>query len=769
VERLTRSCLAWPRATAVALLLVSALALAGMLRLRTDTGFRAYLGAGHPVVQELDAFLEGFGGGFPVAAVWSCEDTPRCESVFDPASLAMAAAVTRALERVDGVRRVASPATSALWVPAEDGFDVRRLTVDGGEPSPDLAVLAARARIDPLWVGTLVSSDGTTGAILLELASTGSATSIAVIHALRAALAPFEAEGFRFHLVGQAVELLVTDEELAADSARLVPATVLIIGLTVFAVLRSWQCVVAALASVGLALVWALGAMGWLGWPQNAIGQTLALVLLVVGIAEAIHLLAAWSAERRRRPGASRAERTEVIASVVRDVGPACVMTSITTSAGFLSFATSGAESFVRFGVVAAIGISAALILSFTLLPLLLLALPADRVRPEAAAGPWEGVLDGAVALAVKRAPLVLAGTLLLTALGALGFSRLRVEVDAYELYGPESRVVRWARFVEERLRPPDSLELALTAPAGDTLESPGRLAELARLSSFLPSVEGLGRTRSVLDPLARLNRLLHDDAPEQEQLTETPEATAELLLLLSVQGGNALDPWLSLDHSRVRFSVEAAKMNQAGRARVLAEVRAFLARELPGWGPVLTGPLAVYYEMVEEIHRTQLWSLGTAFLTVLVLVSLCLRSPRFGLVAMVPAIVPVLVTLGTMGFWGLSLDMGTAMVAAVMLGIAGDETIHLLDQFRRRRLQGASPAAAVEGAMRHVARAVVTTCLALSLGFFTMVLSSWQSIASFGLLSGVAILASLVATLFAVPALLVALPALTPPVRRPR
>jgi hypothetical protein len=241
----------------------------------------------------------------------------------------------------------------------------------------------------------------------------------------RKALAPFEAEGFRFHLVGQAVELLVTDEELAADSARLVPATVLLIGLTLFAVFRSWQCVVAALASVGLALVWAFGAMGWLGWPQNAIGQTLAPVLLVVGVAESIHLLASWAAERRRQPGAGRGERAEVLGRVVRDVGPACVMTSLTTSAGFLSFATSGAESFVRFGVVAAIGISAALILCFSLLPLLLLALPADRVRAESDSGSWQAALDTVVDLAVRRAPVVLASALALTVLGAVGFSRL--------------------------------------------------------------------------------------------------------------------------------------------------------------------------------------------------------------------------------------------------------------------------------------------------------------------------------------------------------
>jgi hypothetical protein len=591
---------------------------------------------------------------------------------------------------------------------------------------------------------------------VVELASSESAVAIEVIHALEQALAPFEAQGFRFALVGQAVELLVTDEELAADSARLIPATVLLIGIVLFALFRTWQAVAASLASLGVALLWTFGALGGLGWPQNPITQTLSPLILVIGVANAIHVLARYASERAgAEREASREARRAALLHVARDLGPACTMSSVTTAAGFLSFVTSGAESFVRFGVIAAIGIFGALLVCFTLLPLLLLWLPPEPVRTRESSQTWERALEGMVRAVTGRARLVLGLAVLAVALSAAGLARLRVEVDAYELYGPRSRVVRWARFVEENLRPTDSLEIELELPDGETLESPGRLEEVARFSAFLATVEGFGRTRSVLDPLSRVNRLLHDDAPGFERPADTPEGNAELLLLLSLEGGASLDPWVSLDQRRLRVSVEAEKMSQSERIAALGAVSRHLREELSpgGWSYTLTGPVAVYFRMVEEIHRTQLSSFTTAGLVILGFLSLFLRSLRWGVLALIPNLLPIGATLGTMGWWGIHLDMGTAMVAPVVLGLSDDDAIHLLDQYRRYRRRGIASPDAIQRAVRHVGRAVVTTSLALSLGFFTLILSSWQSVASFGLLSGVAILGALVAYLVVLPA----------------
>ena len=214
----------------------------------------------------------------------------------------------------------------------------------------------------------------------------------------------------------------------------------------------------------------------------------------------------------------------------------------------------------------------------------------------------------------------------------------------------------------------------------------------------------------------------------------------------------------MSPDRRRVRVQVEVPAGAHSYSQRVLERVQRLLAAHcLRGFRTELDGPVKVFVQMVEEVQRTQLSSFASATLVVAVMVAVFLRSLSWALAAMLPTLFPVLVTLGAMGLAGVYLDMGTAMIAAVVLGIAIDDAVHLLTQYRRRLAAGSEPAEAIRAAVLHVGRAVVTTSLALSLGFFVLTLSSWESVASFGFLSGVAILIALVADLVILPAVIAA------------
>jgi len=755
VYALTNAALRAPR-LCIGLVLALCLALgAGALRLRTDAGFRAYVGPDHPAVRDFDAFLARFGGGLPVAAVWSCAQSRACTDVFDASALEMAHAVATTLRSTRGVRAVASPATSPLLVPSEDGFAVRAL-VEEGRPAPDHRALGARARLDPLWVGSLISADADVGALVIELESSASDASVAVLRALEKSLAPWEARGFQFALVGDPVEFVIAGGDLERDSRRLVPLIAAMIGALLLLLFRSLRVSLASLVAVGIAVGWSFGALGWLGWPQTAVTQALAPFVVVVGVCNAIHLIARYASELGATGGATLAQRESAMRAAVRDIGGSCFIASATTAAGFASFATSGALSFLHFGVIAAFGVMTALTLSFTLLPVWLVRTPLDGRSVSSANVAWGRALELVVDGALRRSGWVLAGTLVLCAAAVLGLARLRVEVDVYHLFGEETRVVRWIRFVEERLRKPDTLDVVLTLPEGRQLGDPEVLAALERVSRSLSALPGLGRARSVLDPLRRLNRLLHQDDPVFERAAATREGNAELLLLLSLQDPQALDRWVSLDARHARVEVEMQAGTHSYGEGVLASVQQLLDSEfLRGFGTEINGPVKVFVQMVAEVQRTQLASFASAAGVVTLMVAFFLRSLAFALAAMLPTLFPVLVTLGAMGLAGVYLDMGTAMIAAVVLGIAVDDTVHLLTQYRRRRAGGLAPAPAIRAAVLHVGRAVVTTSLALSLGFFVLTLSSWESVASFGFLSGLAILVALVADLVILPAVI--------------
>ena len=763
MERLTRLALHRPVATTLIVLAITGAFASQLRHLGSETGYRAYLGHEHPTIQRLDSFIEGFGGGLPMAAVWSCEETTQCESVFDETALRMAFAVVERLRGSSDIRRIESPATTPLLTAEGESLGTRKL-IEDGSVSPDVDELARRAVIDPMWRGLLVSPDGRAAAILLELASSDSQAAVSVLAALRDALAPFEEAGFRFHIVGQTAQFALTDEALALDSAILTVPMIAVVAIIVLWLFRSWQAVAASLVTVGLSTVWTLGLMAALRWPQNSITQTIAPLILVMALSDSIHVLSRYAQHRESVGERDRRGRTRAMLEAAREAGPPCLVTTLTTAAGFASFATSNLSSFVRFGLVCAAGIMSALILSFVVTPVVMTILPAEREKAERSSELWDRVLLTMVEGTRRNANYIICGSMALLLICSIGAFQLRVDIDEYKMYGEQSEVVQGFRFQEANLRKPDTIEIELRLPDGGELHEAETINALSAAVANIEQIEGLGPIHSVLDSLAWTNRLLHGDDPAFENVGSTTNENAELLTVLSMKDPAALDKWLSPGFRRLRLSVEAQKRPQSERGAVIDKLQGVLLSDLgPAWSWTITGSYSVYYDMTLDIQRTQIMSFGTATLIVFLILAFYLRTIGgsaagaigWAAVGMFPTILPVVAIFGVMGFAGINLDMGTAMVAAIIIGIAVDDTIHLLAAFYRRREAGQKPLPAIEGAVLHVGQAVLTTSVALSAGFFVLTLSSWQSIASFGFLSGVAVVGALAADLWILPALI--------------
>ena len=753
MQRLTQLTLDSPRAVAATLAVITGLLALGTLRLETDVGYRSLLGRSHPAVAQFDGFLGSFGGGFPLAAVYDCNESPRCESVFDVDALLMASSIVEALANEPSIRRVDSVATTPLMVPHTDGGVAVRLFVERGAVVADRAALAERALRDSPWPRQLVDPAGHVGAIVIEVVSSESRDQAAAYAALDAALAPHETGGIRFHRVGGTVEFVVAGGELQADTARMVPVMVLLVGCVLLALFRSLSMAVAALVTVGVSVVWTFGAMGWIGWSQNSVSQALPPLLLVIGVCDVIHLLARLATDAAATPQRSR---RELLLGAAREVGPPCVLTTLTTAAGFASFAASELESFVRFGLAAAFGVIVALGLTFTLLPLLALRLPLAHAPAAAAAQRWDRVLGSVVSAAQRHARLVLGTTLVLSVGLGWGVPRLRVDASFEDLYGAESRVVRWAQYVGDHLRRPDSLEVTLSPDTPARLDDPSSLAIVEATADSLAQIDGLGPARSVVDWIALAHQLANDDDAFWHRIPAREADVASIVRAIDEGSPAALAQWVDREGGRYRISLESEKLPQEEMRRVLRQVDERLADLLPtGWRRELTGPLAVVHDMIDEIQRTQLVSFAAAAGIVLVLVGLFLRSARLALLALAPTLLPVIATLGAMGWSGTPLDVGSTMVAAVVIGIAADDCIHLLSVYQQLRHAGLSRTGAMHDAVLRVGRALVTTSLALSLGFFALTLSSWSTIAHFGALASIAIAGALVAVITVLPALI--------------
>lgn len=747
MHRLTVICARHPWTTLVLALVLTAAAGGSALRTGNAVGTDANLGAEHPAVREFDAFLERFGGGYPVVVAYECGDAALCRSVLDRAALEMADAVSHRLLQASFVARVASPAVTRLLLPSDDaGLEARQLVVD--HRVTDDAQLIQRALADPLWSRTLVSEDGRVGAVVVELSSTESEALSSVMSAIEESIRPFEARGFRFYVVGEAAMYAEAQKAGLESAARAGALTGGMLFLALFFLIRSLAAVLASLATIGVASAWTIGLLPLLGWQQSELTNGAATLILVIGCADCVHFVARYLEVR-----SSYGESVGALEDTARWVVAPCFLTTVTTIGAFASFASGEVLAVTQFGVMAAIGIAIAFLLTFTLFPALLVLLP-PRPRRAQHSRAWQEVLARLATFGVRRRRLVLGLSIALAVLGGVGIPKLRVEMNIAELWGPDHPITRAVDFVSEHLQRAARLEVALTLGPDAQLEDPETIRALAAVEAELAGLEAIGRSQSLVTVLRHTHRLVA--GPGAPELPDSEAAVGELLFLASSGAPGVLDPWLTLDQRHARLSLEVDELSMPGKKRLLDEVEQILSSRLPpGWSYAVTGPVVLTYRYGRDFSTSQSNIISASSLLVVAMIGIYLRSLPWALLAVIPNAIALILMFGTMGHWGILLNFGSAIVAPIAIGIAADDTIHFLTAYSRGRRSGKEPVAALHGAISDVGEAVIATAFALALGFLSMMTSPMSTVADMGLLCAVAILGATAADLLMLPALI--------------
>ena len=289
-----------------------------------------------------------------------------------------------------------------------------------------------------------------------------------------------------------------------------------------------------------------------------------------------------------------------------------------------------------------------------------------------------------------------------------------------------------------------------------EAIKEPSVLREIERLQDLALEDEWLVRkTYSIVDIVKDLNQSFHADDPAYHRIPDTREEVAQYLLLYESSGGEEAAELVSPDYRVASLELRV----RVGRIVHMAELidrldASVAAAPLEKTETTLTGIGALWLKLTNYIVSSQVQGFGLALLAVTIVMVVLFRSIPIGLIAMVPNLVPVLLALGAMGFFDITLDYNKATIASIALGIAVDDTIHLMSRFRLEFGIHRNYEVALRAAMQDVGRAVVHTSIALVLGFLVLTMSELRSQAFYGILLAAALTTALIADLFLLPPL---------------
>ncbi|MAE93826.1 MAG: hypothetical protein CL910_04130 [Deltaproteobacteria bacterium] len=729
-------------------------------QLSSEVGYAAYFGPDDPAVHRLSDFFEEFDSGLHVLVVFGCPGSNVCSSVRDRAALEFIGEMQRDLDALPNVRRTQSVLNAPIVVgPLETRTIAARSGGGDYSLSPDWEPLAEQSLGEPFLANVVVSGDGKTAGIIVEFQSLDSRPVRELVHAILDLVPRYEEElGSEIFVAGDPVWTVVADDDLDADSINLTLLMFVLIVAVLWGFFRDvWLTILPVLAVGGLTVA-IHGVIALLSIPMTTILAALPPVLVVIAITAAIHLLTGFLRHPDLEPGAALVRAAD-------QVGPGCLWAAVTTAVGFGSFVLSDLGSFRQFGLAAAIGFILAFLGTFTLLPALLCLMPPRTRGPDRARlGVVREILSAAVGAVSSRPTFVLVTGMAVFIGLAAGIPRLYYEVD----FGDQSLVLRSVRFMEANFRKPMSTELVVTIPEGKRIYDEESLRLLERIERYFESEPSSGIAWSFLDFLEEAYRIDHGSrARSFDHLVEA--APAEMPIIASYHGLSGFWSESATEganrnkvyRDRARISVHRSWLNGEDQIPYVDRLQSFIAEvnqdiRPQGYRVELHGGLELAALAERRIRDTQWRSFATAFVVVgLTLWALLWSSPALAALGTVVNVLPVIALLGLMGWAGIAVDPGNTMVAAVLLAIAVDDTIHVALRYQRARREGATRLPAITTTLTTVGEAVVITSICLALGFAVLMFSRWGGLVSFGLLASLGIAFALLADLLLLPAAL--------------
>lgn len=621
------------------------------------------------------------------------------------------------------------------------------------ETGEQAAEITADALRNPLVLGNLMSADGQTIAVNVFLnRRIGDARFDREVTAdIEELIAPLRARLADVYQVGVSAMRSDLTGKVLGDQRVILPLAVLVLLATLALSLRRATAVVMPLATAGLSVIWTLGFMAGLGIPLNIMTSIVPALVIIIGSTEDIHLLAEYAAGIREGD-----TRMGAIGRMADHMGMAVLLTFITTYFGFLSIALNDIELLYQFGIVASTGLLFNFVITTLLVPVLLRGFGHRHAGPARAATDDALYQRWAVGLLLglqKYRVLVFVGAAILAVLALAAATQLRINNDLLDYLDERSELRVHAEQVHTDLSGIHSFSIVLDSGIDNTFLQVKYLREVQKIQAFVAAMPEFDRSFSFADFVTLVNSVMEDDADDALRLPESDDIVRDNMLFLK-RGDIA--SYVSPEFDRARILVRHNISSSDVLNRAVAELREYVDASIePALRVEITGKSVLSNKAVEEMAWGQLKSLLLVGAVIVGLVSILFMSLRAGLIALLPNLFPVVILFGVMALTGIPLNAGTAMVAAIALGICVDDTMHVMSRFHQELKLHDSREAALMAMLRAEAVPIFATSIALAAGFAVFATSSFQPVADFGVLSAMVILVALVATFTLTPLLL--------------
>ena len=745
----------YPKLTITLCLIVTAIFATQLPKLTIDASIKRNFPPDFPAKLELDKLEEIFGGSEIV--LFGIES----ENLYTYETLELLQRVSEEIEDMDEVDDVSSLFTVSDVVGTEEGMEVEDLIEDIPETEEGIQFLRERMQANELFWNNIISEDEKATAIIATMRP--GVRDDVVYEKFQAIIdretkkARSDSAPIQFYLGGMPISRALISMNIQGDLRKFFPAGLLLMIVLLYFSFRSLRGILLPFIVVIMSVICSFGLMAYLGKPITIIGILLPPMLIAIANDYSIHLIARYYEDVKTH--IEHLSTQAITVKVMTRLGVPILLAGVTTVAGFASLLIHIMPPAKELGIFSSFGIIMAFLFSMTFVPAWLALLPVpkvltDQIRKDRLERLLEIMTHFITNHPAASKILVVAGVCI-AAVSATGISKIVVDTNPMNYYKEDYPLVVSTNLLNEKLGGSTTVDVVFD---GD-IKDPEVLQKMLDVQNYMNTLPHIGKTISMVDYLKEMNQAMHEEKLAYYTIPETRDLVAQYLLLYSMSGDpEDFDKVVDYDYRKGHLIGRVNVSGTTAIAETVGNIEQYIAEHFDGVKmptvESITGFSVLFKELIPLVVRGQIWSLLLSLIVIFVLGALAFRSFVAGVFTVYPISVAMLIVFGLMGYRGIELNIATAMLSSILIGVGVDYTIHFLYHYREEIQHfGLTPHEALRVTLTTSGKGIIYNALSVVVGFCILMLSQFLPVYFFGWLLTFSIIACLIGALTLLPA----------------
>ncbi|MDR0544025.1 MAG: MMPL family transporter [Odoribacteraceae bacterium] len=565
------------------------------------------------------------------------------------------------------------------------------------------------------------------------------------------------------HYSGLPYIRVVNAENLKREMYMFILLSLLVTTCALYLFFRSLRTVGFCLLIVLVCVCWTVGLMAMMGLKITLLTAMIPPLLIVICVPNMVFMINKFHAEYDRH-----GNKIKALQRMIEKIGNASFTCNLTTAAGFGAFVTTSSRVLVDFGVTASIGIAFVYLVCIILVPSIFSFLPPpDSRQTKHLHDPRvRDMLQRAITTVSRRKRSVYTAILLLVAASVIGLARVKTTGYMIEDLKETDPIRRDLAFFEDNFDGLMPLEITVDFKKPRQAITLANLQRLDAFSAELAADPAVSRPVSIVEAVKFANQAFYNGNPAYYKLPT--EQTRNFLMKYLANAAPAASQmaasFVDTAMQRVRLSFRVKDVGTVKMQEKEAAIYRVAERHFPGdkYRVNVTGSSIINFRGTRYLVKNLFISLALAITFIALLMAWTFKSKRMALVAMLPNILPQLLTAGLMGYLGIPVKASTVLVFSIAFGISVDGTIHYLAKFRQelrptRRGRKEIPVAAV-AALKETGPSMIYNAIILFFGFGIFALSDFGGTVALGVLVSITLLTTMFSNLLFLPSILLTL-----------